>query len=230
MPTANLLGIHLTTGFPPKRACRLYTALVHIPKPERLAAEVSEWWRYLGVKQLSGYVFAVLGIIFTVLTAVASGASQLLVALLAVVFQFASASIFAGHGKAHPSLAKRSFLRLLQLGDRAGKAEQTAQEHFEDLTMTLDERHTVIGVLSAELSWIGEGIYAAAADWIAFNEPLNEMINENQRKLMLLAAKEQQAAAATQHDPVVPDEGMSNAGSDFSDDVEVRRELKDGNP
>jgi hypothetical protein len=55
-----------------------------------------------------------------------------------------------------------------------------------------------MGILSAELSWIGDGIYGAAADWIAFNEPLNEMISEDQRKAILIAAQEAKKAAEGQ--------------------------------
>lgn len=168
---------------------------MRIPKPDRLIQEVSEWWRYLSLRQAAGYGCAVAGIGLTIATALAKGPNQAVIAVLAVVAQGIGAFLFAGHGRAHPTHAKRALGRLLRLGERVKNAENDAQANFEANDQTSDERQTQMGILSTELSWIGEGIYSAAADWIAFNDPLNEMINEDQRKAMVEDAQEAKKAA-----------------------------------
>ncbi|MCT7656827.1 hypothetical protein [Mycobacterium deserti] len=174
-----------------------------IPKPQRLVNGVSEWWRYLEPKQAAGYVCALAGIGLTVATALVNGPSLGVIAVLAVVAQGIAAFLFAGHGRAHPTHAKSAFARLLVLAKRVSAAEKTAQGNFEAKGISSGERQTQMGILSAQLSWIGEGIYLAAADWIAFNEPLNEMITEEQRQAIMIAAQEAKKAAQIQSDSTI---------------------------
>jgi hypothetical protein len=189
---------------------------VRFPKPDRLVQEVSEWWRYLSVKQAAGYFCALAGIILTIVTAFAKAPSVAVIAVLAVVAQGISAFLFSGHGRAHPTHAKSALGRLLVLAKRVSDTEKSAQENFEAKGISSVERQTQIGILSAELSWIGDGIYSAAADWIAFNEPLNEMISEDQRKAILIAAQEAKKAAESQQ--FVTDEATAEP-TEFSLDV-----------
>jgi hypothetical protein len=132
-----------------------------------------------------------------------TGPNQLLIAVIAIFAQGIAAFLFAGHGRAHPTHAKRALGRLLRLGERVKNAENDAQANFEGKNKSSEERQIQLGILSVELSWIGEGIYSAAADLIAFNEPLNELISEDQRKAMLEAAREAKQAAETQNDSSV---------------------------
>jgi hypothetical protein len=162
--------------------------------------DFSVWWRYLSARQLWGYVSALAGVVFTLLTAVVTGPNQLLVAVIAVVAQGFAAFVFSSHGRAHPTLVQSAFNRLVALGQRVKTAENTAQASFESQELNADQLQTRMGIVSAELSWIGDGIYDAAADWIAFNEPLLELIDEKQRKEIMRAAKEAQKAAETGND------------------------------
>ncbi|WP_131813471.1 hypothetical protein [Mycobacterium kubicae] len=178
---------------------------MRFPKPTSLVNEISEWWRYLDVKQATGYLCAGAGIGLTIAIKLTHGPNQAILAVLAIVAQGAAASLFSGHGKAHPSHAKAAFGRLLRLAQRVRFAEQAAQEDFEDPSKPSKERQTQMGILSTELSYIGDGIYSAAADWIAFNQPLNEMISEEQRAAMLEAARDaRKAAGQDQPEPLPP--------------------------
>jgi hypothetical protein len=162
---------------------------VRVPKPQRLVDDVSEWWRYLSAKQSAGYVCAIAGISLTIATALTKGPNQAVLAVLAVVTQGIAAFLFAGHGKAHPSHARSAFGRLMGLAQKVRTTEKAVQDSFESKTLSSDERQTQMGILSNDLGWIGEGIYNAAADWLAFNEPLIELISEEQRKEIMIVAK-----------------------------------------
>jgi hypothetical protein len=147
-----------------------------VPKPQFLK-DVSDWWRYLGAKQLAGYVFAMVGIGLTIWAVNVDKENQLLIAVLAAFAQLIAASLFAGKGKADPTHAKR----LITLGLRVGTAETAASDSFEKATTTTQRRDDM-GQLSAELGWIGEGIRNAVFDWTAFNEHLKELLSDDERE------------------------------------------------
>ncbi|WP_079623324.1 hypothetical protein [Mycobacteroides abscessus] len=168
-----------------------------IPRPQRLVDGASEWWRYLEPRQAAGYICACIGIVLTIVTAVVPGGTQLLIAIIAAFVQGFAAFSIASHGKAHPSLARSAFGRLVSLAQKVKITESAVQTSFENKQLTVDERQTQMGILSNDLGWIGEGIYNAAADWLAFNQPLIELINEDQRKEIMTAAKEAKSAAET---------------------------------
>ena len=163
-------------------------------KPRRLVNEVSEWWRYLSVRQTAGYICALAGIVLTIFTAVTKGPNQLLIAVIAVFAQGIAAFLFSGHGKAHPAYAKRAVERLLDLSARVINAEQMASTSFESKTMKPTQLRDNMGVLSVELSWTAEGIRNAVADWVAFNEPLVQLVDKKQQGEILEEAKEATAA------------------------------------
>ena len=153
-------------------------------KPDRLIKEISEWWRYLGVRQTAGYASALAGIALTVFTATTKGPNQTLIAVIAVFAQAIAAFLFSGHGKAHPAYAKRSVERLLSLSARVINAEKLASASFESKTTTPSQRRDDMGVLSVELSWTAEGIRNAVADWVAFNEPLVQLVDKEQEEIL----------------------------------------------
>lgn len=163
-------------------------------RPSRLSRDIRDFRRNISAKQAVGGFFALLGVVLTIVSAVVTGPNQLLTAVIAVFAQIAAAYLFAAEGRVHPSHAKRAFSRLLGLAERARQAERRAQDDFESNDKSAEDRQTQMGLLSVELSWIGDGLYSAAADWIAFNEPLNEMISEDQRKAMSQAAEEARIA------------------------------------
>lgn len=170
-----------------------------VEKPRRLFNEVSEWWRYLGVRQAAGYICALAGIVLTIFTAVTKGPNQLLIAVIAVFAQGIAGFLFAGHGKAQPEFAKRAVQRLIVMAERVSKAEKVAQDSFERKMSTSQVRDNM-GILSAQFGYISDGIYGAVADWIAFNESLKELVSEDQREAVLEAAKESKTAADAQNE------------------------------
>lgn len=162
--------------------------LPRLPKPRRLAEEVTEWWVYLGWKQVLGYLSALGGIGLTIATALTKGPNQLLIAVIAVFAQGIAAFLFAGQGRAQPAYAKRAVARLLRLAARADRATKSASDNFEDKSLTPTRRRDDIGRLSVELSWITEGLSDAVADWIEINQPLIELIDKQRRHDLLVGA------------------------------------------
>jgi hypothetical protein len=171
--------------------------LPSVPKPRRLVTEVSDWWRYLDVRQTAGYLCAFGGIVLTVFTALTKGSNQLLLAVIAVFTQGIAAFLFAGHGKARPEFAKRAVQRLISMAERVSKAEKLAQDSFERKMPAAQVRDNM-GILSTQFGYISDGIYGAVADWIAFNEFLKELVSEDQREAVLEVANESKIAVDEQ--------------------------------
>lgn len=171
-----------------------YTAGVRKP---RFVTEAADWFSYLTWRQIFGYLFALAGIVLTIVAVKIDPKNQLLIAVIAAFAQLIAATLFSRQGKADPTHAKRSVQRLIRLGVRVTTAETAACNSFEG-TATASQRREHMGQISAELGYIGDGIYEAVRDWVAFNEPLNELVSEDQQKEILEAARESKKAEDSQ--------------------------------
>ncbi|KLI07895.1 MULTISPECIES: hypothetical protein [Mycolicibacterium] len=182
----------------------------------RFVTEAADWFHYLTWRQIFGYLFALAGIILTIVAVKVDPKNQLLIAIVAAFAQLIAATMFSRQGKADPTHAKRSVQRLIRLGVRVTTAETVACNSFEGAA-TASQRREHMGQISAELGYIGDGIYEAVRDWVAFNEPLNELVTEDQQKEILEAARESKKAedgqeAAEENRSEEPVQSPSNAG------------------
>lgn len=119
---------------------------------------------------------------FTVAIALLGGTAEtsvlLLLTLLAGVFQYLGASKFHDAGRADPSLARSSVKRLLSFASRAQKARRAAETAYE--VGQPAEAKRLMGVLSAELSFLEEGYVQAIEDWREFHADALEDIEKEQ--------------------------------------------------
>lgn len=101
--------------------------------------------------------------------------------LVAGGLQFGSAFIFDKAGRADPSLAKAAVGRLILLASQAKRARVRAENSFA--TETGAKSKTSVGQLSVDLSYIEEGIAAAAQDWALFHpDAIARLAEENQKQ------------------------------------------------
>lgn len=155
-----------------------YTADVRKP---RFVSEAADWFHYLTWRQIFGYLFALAGIILTIVAVKVDPKNQLLIAIVAAFAQLMAATMFSRQGKADPTHAKRSVQRLIALARRTYTVETSAQESFEG-SYTPTQRRDHMGQVSAQLGGIGEEIANAVFDWTAFNENLTDLLSDDERK------------------------------------------------
>lgn len=200
------------------RSGPLYTSIVGVSKP-RFVDEVGEWWRYLGARQLAGYISAMAGIGLTIWAVNVEEERQVLTAVFAAVAQGFAAFFFSGHGKADGAHARRAIGRLLGLADRVRSAEASATGSFER-NISASDRRDRMGALSVELSWIGEEVRSSVLDWIVFNEHLAELVSDDDRPKALADARE----AADNPQPVLPSAQSDRDQSDEQSPVTATAE------
>jgi len=128
------------------------------------------------IRQLTGIVLFVLGIGLTALLAFMSGsrrppsrASDAVLVILIALAQGGAAWAFSGFGRADPTHAQQSALRLFWLAHRAHGAGSRAQSAFENEAPIAD-LHTALGVIATEFSWMEDGLLLAIEDWRAFHK------------------------------------------------------------
>ncbi|WP_409436482.1 hypothetical protein [Mycobacterium sp. SMC-14] len=155
----------------------------------RFVGETADWFHYLTLRQIFGYLSAAAGMTLTIVAVNVIPENQLLIAVAAAFAQIMAATMFSRQGKADPTHAKRSAQRLIALAIRVRKVEAAAQESFEG-SHTPTERRDHMGTVSAQLGGIGEDVAGAVFDWMAFNEHLTDLLSDDERK-----AAERHAAA-----------------------------------
>ncbi|OMC08031.1 hypothetical protein [Mycolicibacterium fortuitum] len=147
----------------------------------RFVTEAADWFSYLTWRQIFGYLFALAGIVLTIVAVKVDPKNQLLIAIVAAFAQIMAATMFSRQGKADPTHAKRSVQRLIALAIRVRTAEGTAQDSFEG-SYTPTQRRDHMGQMSAQLGGIGEEVANAVFDWTAFNENLTDLLSDGERK------------------------------------------------
>jgi hypothetical protein len=139
----------------------------------RWVQDLSEWWHTVAGLQLSGAVLFLIGAVLTVWAAVARSGTQLVIAIVAIVFQIGAARMFAGHGKVNPIHAKMSARHLLQLAKIVDNAEIETRAADSQLDRkALADKLRSIGL---RLSIIQEVILRSADDWIIMVTNPHEM-------------------------------------------------------
>lgn len=144
----------------------------------RWTSEASDWWSSVSLRQIGGGLLGLIGAAGTVLAAMVNSQNQLFIAVLAVIFQGASAWTFAGVGKVDPSHAKRSVAYLVRLGRRADGALNVANEVVDRDDVDLPEAITTIRELGVHLSYIQEYAVESVEDWLAFNPELRDDLQQ----------------------------------------------------
>jgi hypothetical protein len=162
---------------------------------------MADWWRYLSARQLWGCIFAAAGIALTFWAAFVKRDDQkLLLAVIAAFVQITAAYLFSGHGKADKTHATSAIGRLLSLAGRVDGAERSASESFER-NISAGQRRDVMGALSVELSWIGEGVRSSVVDWIVFNPHLAELVSDEDRPGAIADAKKAKSPDVAESPP-----------------------------
>lgn len=105
---------------------------------------------------------------------------SVILVLVAGGLQFGGAMIFDKAGRADPSLAKAAVGRLVLLASQAKRARARAENAFA--TESGQPLKASVGKLSVDLSYLEEGIGAAAQDWALFHpDAIARLAEENQK-------------------------------------------------
>lgn len=140
---------------------------------------LTEYWASLTGKQQAGAAFAVAAIVMTlglaILKSVWAGAPSGLIVILAVVgilSQIASALWFGQVGKADPSHAEASVMNLVQLGANAGRWRSEVETLLEKRNPKagLAEMREAMTKLSVALSSLEDSAVRAIEHWRLFHE------------------------------------------------------------
>lgn len=157
-------------------ACSMLARCSEEPGARTIALRVAltssvPWWKK---STTHAATLVVLGFILTVVLAILGVQGKatewptfVLLTVLAGVFQVAGASKFHSAGRADPSLARASVRRLIALAARAHNSRIAAEASYEQGTP--NESKKQMGVMSAELSFIEEGLIHAIEDWREFH-------------------------------------------------------------
>lgn len=93
--------------------------------------------------------------------------TQVLLVVVSTALQVAAALLFNQNGRADTTLANASIRRLISMTRKARDARLRAESEYESGNST--SRRQSLGILSAELSWIEEGLAQATFDWGEFH-------------------------------------------------------------
>ena len=131
--------------------------------------EANDCWHNVSLRQIVGGLLGLVGAVGTVVAAVANSTNQLLIAVLAIIFQGTSAWAFAGVGKVDPLHADRSIAYLVRLGRKANEAVTLVDGAADRDDLDIRQAIVTLRELSVHLSYIQEYAVESVEDWLAFN-------------------------------------------------------------
>ena len=149
--------------------------MTDLPPRSRFASMAGTVWRQFTIRQWAGGFAAAMAFALTLLIAfLGSGrqppsrASLVVLALVAGLLQLAAAGLFAGHGRADPTLAQSSTRGLLRTAYRAAILTAALERLYEG-EVPVEQLQGFAGRMSVEASHVEEGIIEAIDDWRLFH-------------------------------------------------------------
>ncbi|MBM4639501.1 hypothetical protein GS448_00170 [Rhodococcus hoagii] len=139
---------------------------------------LDKWWSDLTGRQQIGYGLASAGVALTLALALLSGYStvspawSLSLAIVAVLFQGASAFVFGGVGKADPTHAQASARNLLRLTNNVQRSRKEVERVLEkkDPKATAIQLRDTMTRTSVQLSFAEDAAVDAVEHWRLFHE------------------------------------------------------------